>query len=187
VCGLGRSFTGDLNTWMPCTLSRAIERRGKDISLTGELVRCRSERLDLRKMLGHMDRVQRLKQRWPARLISAVAMVMLLWTSAIGAYAHALGHHHHHHDGGHGTHKHALAGQAVASPDGQDQGSAAQPGPTERFCCCDVICHGGYAILQASSMPLAPVRPRAERVPTERAEGTQPPSLDRPPRSPVRA
>jgi hypothetical protein len=142
-------------------------------------------RLDPRKIWGHMDGVQRLKQRWTARLISALATFMLLWASAVGAHAHAVGHHHH--PGGHGTHKHALPGSVVASPDDQNQANGSQPCPADHIGCCDLMCHGGYAILQASGVLHAPVRPRAEPVLTERAEGTQPASLDRPPRSPVRA
>jgi hypothetical protein len=133
-----------------------------------------------------MNCVQRLKQRWPARLISAVATFMLLWTSAISAHAHAVGHHHHH-LGGHGMHKHALPGSVVASPDDQNQANGPQPCPADHIGCCDLMCHGGYAILQASGVLDAPVKPRAEPVLTKRAEGTHPPSLDRPPRSPVRA
>jgi hypothetical protein len=134
-----------------------------------------------------MGGVQRLKQRWPARLISALATFVLLWTSAIGAHAHAVGHHHHHHPGGHGTHKHALPGSAVAAPDDQNQSNGSQPCPADHIGCCDLMCHGGYAILQASSVLLTPVSPAVVPVLAEGAEGTHPPSLDRPPRSPVRA
>jgi hypothetical protein len=135
-------------------------------------------RLDLRKMWGHKSDMRRLGQRWPVRLVSVALTLALVWVSAVGAHAHALGHYHHHGLGA----QHDVVVAAHRSPAAHDEGGAPHRGTAEHAGCCDVVCHGGFAIVEIGTSLPVPLMPVGETSLMEPAQGTRPPSLDRPPR-----
>jgi hypothetical protein len=108
----------------------------------------------------------------------------LICGSAIGAYAHAVGHCHHGH--AHAVHQEDV--EASTPTGAQHQGESQKvPAAVDHTQCCDTICHGGYAIVDMNAVvPLPPTSTHA--IPSVRlAVGTQPHSLERPPRSLVLA
>jgi hypothetical protein len=128
-----------------------------------------------------------LKHRWAARLISAVVALALVFASAVGAYAHALSHCQH----GHANAVHQEDAEASASTvtanalhKGESQRS---PASVDQAQCCDTICHGGFAIVDVGPVVLLPPRFLHAILSAGLAAGTQPHSLERPPRSPVLA
>ena len=133
------------------------------------------------------DAMRRVRARWPARSITAVMTLALVFASTVGAYAHAAGHTHH-------ASAHAVQSEhpdrsgsiSDEATDLHDEHGMADPGKGHTNC-CDTICHGGYAILGVGYAFSAPVNSRPATLVTARATGTRPSSLERPPRSPVLA
>jgi hypothetical protein len=123
-----------------------------------------------------------LKQRWPARLISAVVTLALVFASSIGAYAHARAHCHH----GHAHVAQHQDSEAASVSSAMEHKGESQKAPAANHAdCCDTMCHGGYAIVGQASPLLAPPQSKP-RIPMVRADaGAEPRSLDRPPRSSV--
>jgi len=122
-----------------------------------------------------------LKQRWAARLISAVVTLALVFASSIGIYTHARAHcqHGHAHLAQHQDSGAASVSSAMAHKESQKAPAA------NHADCCDTICHGGYAIVGQAS-PLLALPQSKPRIPMMRADaGAEPRSLDRPPRSSV--
>jgi hypothetical protein len=127
------------------------------------------------------------KHRWAARLISAAVALALVVASAVGAYAHALAHCH----DGHANAVHQEGAEVSASTvtvnalhKGESQRS---PASVDQAQCCDTICHGGLAIVDMGAVVLLPPRFLHAVLSASHAAGTQPHSLERPPRSPVLA
>jgi hypothetical protein len=127
-----------------------------------------------------------LKQRWAARLISAAMALALVFASAVGTYAHALAHCHHGHANAvhHQEDAEASTVTANALHKGESQRS---PASVDQAQCCDTICHGGFAIVDMGAVVLLPPRFLHAILSAGLAAGTQPHSLERPPRSPVLA
>ena len=128
-----------------------------------------------------------LKHRWAARLISAAVALALVFALAVGAYAHALAHCHHGHTNAvHQEDAEASASKVTANV--QHKGESQRvPAPVDQAQCCDTICHGGFAIVDVGAVVLLPVRFLHTIPSASLAAGTQPHSLERPPRSPVLA
>src|SRR5262245_2524717 len=125
------------------------------------------------------------KHHRAARLISVAVALALIFASAVGAYAHALAHCHH----GHSNPVHQEDAEAStvtvnALHKGESQRS---PASVDQAQCCDTICHGGFAIVDMGAVVRLPPRILHAILSASCAAGTQPHSLERPPRSPVLA
>lgn len=133
-----------------------------------------------------------LRQPRIARLIAAALSFAVVFASIVGAAAHAgeHGHHrHHHHDHHHGTgtispdadhaaHHAPVAGshidfQSIADDEPQHAG------------CLDFTCHGGVAVLGATTPWDVGFWPEAAIFPwrTQALDAVSPARLDRPPKS----
>jgi hypothetical protein len=128
-----------------------------------------------------------LEHRWAARLISAAVALALLVASAVGAYAHALAHCHH----GHANALHqddAVATAPMVTVNALHKGESQRPpASVDQAQCCDTVCHGGLAIVDMGAVALLPPHFLHATLSASRVAGTQPHSLERPPRSPVLA
>ena len=125
-----------------------------------------------------------LKQRWAARLISAAVALALVFASAVGAYSHALAQCHYGHAH---TSQHQDYGTAPVVSSMEHRGEPQKAPTTNHATCGDTICHGGYAIGGQVTLTL-PLSQSTPPISVTRADaGAKPPSLDRPPRSPVLA
>jgi len=131
-----------------------------------------------------------IHQPWPARLIAVVTTLALVFASVMGAYGHAAGHSHHSSPGV--AHTQGVdqlppsADTRAAHADCDHSHNRADTGSSHADC-LDIICHGGYAILGATC--IVPLLARALPFIVQIASliGTQPGSLERPPRPPVLA
>jgi hypothetical protein len=132
------------------------------------------------------------------RLISAVAAFALVFAQLIGAYAHAAGHDRASGHAAcahlHGHHATAAHDHSPAAPSGGDQGSVDKAQHDQHDeeralhgASCDFLCHGGIAILAGAGFAYADPRPPYTPAVATIAHPSPPPSLERPPRSSVRA
>ena len=127
------------------------------------------------------------RQRWAARLISAAVALALICGCAIGAYAHAVGHCHSG-DAHVVQQEGAETSASNVTADSQHQGESQKaPVPGDHAQCCDTFCHGGFAIVDISTVVLLLPRFMLAARFVQLAAGTQPHSPERPPRSPVLA
>ena len=122
------------------------------------------------------------------RLVSAVAAVALVFAQLIGIYAHAA---EHDHATGHAACAHHH-GQDAAAPTGSgdprlDKAAQDSGDRVSHHTSCDLICHGGAAILAAGEgcAYVGSTRIYAPAIGVV-VDPSQPPSLERPPKSAVR-
>ena len=131
-----------------------------------------------------------IHQPWLTRLIAVVTTLALVFASVMGAYGHAAGHNHYSSPGVAHTQdvdqQTASADTQAAHADCDHSHNRADTGSSHADC-LDTICHGGYAVLGTTWIVPLLARPLPFIVPIASPIGTQPGSLERPPRSPVLA
>lgn len=125
-------------------------------------------------------------KRGPLRLVSAVVVFALVVAHVIGGYAHAAGHNH---AKGHAAcaHRSLSATAAVAGGTSVHDDSEHCDEPADHIDAFDFMCHGGIAILVAPSFAFAAAKSEHASTLVEIAHLTLPTSLERPPKSAVRA
>jgi hypothetical protein len=124
-------------------------------------------------------------KRGASRLLSAVAALALILAQLIGAYAHAG----HDHAAAHAACAHHGGGSQVAPDEHQPGEAQTEHGsdPATHNHSCDFMCHGGVAILAISTFSYADAQLPYELKGIAFDHLLWPASLERPPKSPVRA